>query len=426
MRRTVLLTLGILLAIGARLALPSHAAAASSGKIIYSFAGGADGAYPYSDLILDAAGNLYGTTSQGGGSCDCGTVFELIRTKDGWKHHVLYRFAGGSNDGANPTTGLVFDSVGNLYGTTGGGAYNCYAGGCGTVFKLAPNSHGGWTESVLYSFTGSNGDGGNPNTDLVFDSKGNLYGTTSGGGYYSKSGCFLGCGVVFRLAPNSNGTWTESIVYVFAGAPDGSHPASGLVLDAGGDIYGTTVYGGAGECGDGPRGCGSFYKLTPNSGGGWTESVLYSFQRFQGRAKNPSGGLLFTTDGQVVGSSSLGGDVCGALFQLQETKKGWEQTVLYRFYGSPDGAYPVGRVAVGLSGNLYGATMEGGANQSFGGGTVFELEHVGGRWKERVLFGATSTAYNPQAGPTVDSQGRVYGTFAGGNNNFGAVYEIIP
>jgi uncharacterized repeat protein (TIGR03803 family) len=429
MRRSILRGAGMLfLALACVwLALPPNVAAASSAKIIYSFAGGADGADPESDLLMDAAGNLYGTTNQGGiGSCyeGCGTVFELIRTKDGWEHQVLYSFAGGPNDGANPTAGLVFDSGGNLYGTTehGGGSYNY-----GTVFKLAPDSHGGWSESILYSFAGSNGDGASPNTDLVFDSRGNLYGATSFGGGPGR-GCFLGCGIVFKLTPNQDGTWTESTIYAFAGVTkDGSNPASAVVLDVDGNIYGATAYGGTETCAGGPfRGCGSVYKLTPNSGGGWTETLLYNFHRFQGTAKNPAGGFLFTTDGRVLGTSVEGGDRYGAFFQLEQTKKGWEQTVLYRFYGSPDGAYPVGRLAMGLNGNLYGVTAEGGANQSVGGGTVFELEDVSGRWKEHVLFSATNTAYNPQAGPTVDSHGHVYGTFAGGNDNFGAVYEIIP
>jgi uncharacterized repeat protein (TIGR03803 family) len=423
MRRTVLWRAGMLYLalVCVRLALPADAAAASSAKIIYSFAGATDGAYPESDLIMDTAGNLYGTTN-GGGAGGCGTVFELTRAKDGWTHQVLYSFVSSSNDGCGPTAGLIFDSAGNLYGTTAGGGFNC-GGGCGTVFKLAPNSHGGWTESILYSFTGSNGDGANPNTDLVFDNKGTLYGTTWAGG--RGTGCYIGCGTVFRLAPNSDGIWTESIVHTFAGAPDGSHPASGLVLDADANIYGTTVYGGTENCEDGPRGCGAFYKLTPDSGGGWTESVLYSFHRFQGTAKNPSGGLLFTADGQLVGSSSLGGDRSGALFQLEQTKKGWEQAVLYRFYGTPDGESPVGRLVIGPNGEVYGVTAFGGKNAN-NYGTVFELEHVNGRWKERVLFNANSAAYNPQAGPTVDSQGHVYGTFAGSSNNFGAVYEIIP
>jgi len=424
MRRTVLLTLGMLpLALGMRLAFPPDAAEASSSKIIYSFVGGADGAYPESDLIVDAAGNLYGTTNRGG--TGCGTVFELTRTKDGWTHQVLYSFGNASSDGCGPTAGLVFDSAGNLYGTTAGGG----SSGSGTVFKLAGNSHGGWTESILYSFTGSNGDGASPNTDLVFDSQGNLYGTTSGGGQNYRGGCYSGCGIVFRLTPNSNGTWTESTIYAFAGVPDGGNPASSVVLDANENIYGTTAYGGTQTCDKGGHfsGCGSLYKLTPNSGGGWTETLPYNFHRFQGTARNPSGGLLFTADGQILGSSSIGGDGIGAVFKLEETKKGWEQTVLYRFYG-PDGAYPVGRLAVGPNGKFYGATAGGGMNSYRYNGTVFELEQTIAGWRERVLLSANGFAYNPQAGPTVDSQGRVYGTFANSNNgsNFGAVYEIIP
>jgi uncharacterized repeat protein (TIGR03803 family) len=433
MPRTVLLTLGIqLLLTGVWMALPPEVAVASSGKIIYSFAGGADGALPYSDLIIDAAGNLYGTTNAGGGAVGCGTVFELTRARDGWKHQVLYSFGNSSNDGCGPTAGLVFDSAGNLYGTTArGGPSNCYGDSCGTVFKLAPNSHGGWTESILYSFTGSNGDGANPNTDLVFDNRGNLYGATSSGGGFSR-GCFLGgCGTIFTLTPNQDGTWTESTIYAFAGVPkDGGYPASAVVLDANGNIYGTTSYGGTETCAGGPvRGCGSIYKLTPNSGGGWTEALLYNFHRFQGTARYPSGGFLLTSDGRILGTSVEGGDKFGAVFQVEQTKKGWKQTVLYRFYGTPDGEYPVGRLAMGPHGVLYGATASGGGdNPPVGGGAVFELEQANGRWKERVLFSANNAAYDPQAGPTVDSQGHVYGTLAGASyaGNFGAVYEIIP
>jgi|SRR5579863_5272291 len=429
MRRSILWGAGILLLAVAcvRLALPPDVAAASSAKIIYSFAG-ADGASPESDLIMDAAGNLYGTTYEGGTGCNvygCGTVFELIRTQDGWKHQVLYSFGGSQNDGTGPTAGLVLDSAGNLYGTTGGGGYNCYGGGCGTVFKLGRNPHGGWTESILYSFTGSNGDGANPNTDLVFDSRGNLYGTTSFGGG-SGRGCFLGCGIVFKLTPNQNGTWTESTIYVFAGAPDGDYPASAVAMDVDGNIYGATAYGGTETCAGGPfRGCGSVYKLTPNSGGGWTETLLYSFHRFQGTARYPSGGFLLTSDGRILGTSVEGGDRFGAVFQVEQTKKGWEQTVLYRFYG-PDGAYPVGRLARGPSGILYGATASGGVNPP-GWGTVFELKQANGKWRERVLSSGNSTDYNPQAGPIVDSRGHVYGTLAGSyGGSFGAVYEIVP
>jgi uncharacterized repeat protein (TIGR03803 family) len=424
MRRTLLLTLGIqLLLIGVWLALPPEVVAASSGKIIYTFAGGADGADPYSDLILDAAGNLYGTTIAGGTGCnnsDCGTVFELTRTKDGWKHQVLYSFAGGANDGYGPKAGLVFDSSGNLYGTTvEGGISNCYGGGCGTVFKLAPNSHGGWTESIVYKFTGINGDGANPKTDLVFDHQGNLYGTTWAGGNFTKGACDLGCGIVFKLTPNQDGTWTESIIHAFAGpSNDGSAPITPVVLDADGNIYGATRFGGTEKCVAAASniGCGAVYKLTTSPGGSWSETLLYSFHRFQGTAVFPAGGFLLEPDGKIFGTSFFGGDRYGALFELQQTKKGWEQTVLHRFYGTPDGQYPVGRLAMGPNGNLYGATVNG----------VFEVELTKGAWKERVLFSFDGTPFGPAAGPIVDSQSRVYGTALSGYPYYGAVYEIIP
>lgn len=438
MRRILLRGAGLLcLALTClHLALPSNLAAASSAKIIYTFAGGADGAAPESDLIADAAGNLYGTTNGGGTGCGtngCGTVFELIRTKDGWKHQVLYRFAGAPNDGATPTAGLVFDTAGNLYGTTSQGGSSCPYSGCGTVFKLAPNSHGGWAESVLYAFTGTNGDGFDPNTDLVFDSQGNLYGTTLSGGQYITGNCgsnkFSGCGVVFRLTPNSHGTWTETVIHIFGGAPDGGVPAA-LVLDSDRNIYGTTAYGGTGVCNlyggknGPPHGCGVLYKLTPSSGG-WAEAALYNFFHGRGLAKFPSGGLILEKPGRLLGTSSYGGDGDGAFFQIEQPEKGWEQTVLYRFYGNPDGTNPVGRVAMDPQGNLFGATFSGGTN---GGGTVFELARGEHGWKERVLFNANSTDYSPQAGPMVDSDGHVYGTLFGSiyAGNFGAVYEIIP
>ena len=438
MRRIVLLTLGILLlATGVRLVFPPDVAAASSGKIIYSFGGGTDGAYPESDLIMDAAGNLYGTTNRGGTGCygtGCGTVFELVRTKDGWKHQVLYSFAGGTNDGADPTAGLVFDSAGNLYGTTaGGGGSNCDGGGCGTVFKLARNSQGGWSESVLFSFTGTDSDGWSPNSDLIFDTQGNLYGTADGGtGMGFCGGELWGevwCGIVFKLTPNSDGTWKEATIYDFQGAPDAAVPVGPIILDTDGSFYGATEYGGTGPCVLGhdeynpPAGCGALYKLTP-SGGGWTETVIYSFLRGQG-SKNPSGGLIVEKPDLVLGTSLHGGDGVGAFFQIAQTKKGWEQTVLYRFYGDPDGENPVGRLAMGREDNLFGVTVGGGAN---GTGTVFELERTTRGWKERVLFNLSSTYGFPQAGPVVGSQGDIYGTLSGYYDSglLGAVYEVVP
>ncbi|MGB6679239.1 MAG: choice-of-anchor tandem repeat GloVer-containing protein [Terriglobales bacterium] len=428
MRRSVLWRAGMLcLALACVwLALPPSALAASSSKIIYSFTGGTDGAYPESDLILDAAGNLYGTTRGGGGSCDCGTVFQLTRTKDGWRHQVLHIFVGSPNDGAYPLADLVFDGAGNLYGTTETGGSNTWYG---VVFKLAPNSHGVWSESVLYSFAG-HGQGMYPSA-LVFDGEGNLYGTAYGGMDTPACGGpgMSGCGVVFRLTPKRDGTWMETTIYDFAGAPDAAVPIGSLVLGTDGSFYGASVYGGTGPCiltNEGfspPYGCGTLYKLTP-SGGGWTETVIYSFFRGRGFARNPSGGFYLDDSGGILGTSTYGGDGDGTFFQLEQTKEGWEQTILYRFYGDPDGRNPVGRLAEGPQGNLFGATAGGGVNRC---GTVFELEPTSRGWKESVLFNLdSSTACGPSAGPIVDSQGYVYGTAGGGSAKYGTVYEVVP
>jgi uncharacterized repeat protein (TIGR03803 family) len=412
-----------------------ESAAASGGKIIYTFSGDSDGANPQSDLIVDAAGNLYGTT-YAGGKTGCGTVYELVRSGASWTHRVLYGFGSVTNDGCEPQAGLVFDHAGNLYGTTtSGGRSQCGSqyGGCGTVFRLAPSSQGSWSEEILYSFGGYAGDGQYPNTDLVFDSQGNLYGATSYGGTTSRAAeatgpcSYDGCGTVFRLSPNSDGTWTESTIHAFAGPPnDGAYPIGAVALDAAGNLYGTTLHGGSAICiEDGNVGCGSAYELTPNSSGGWAAAQLYSFHRFQGTAVYPSGGFVFAHDGGILGTSSVGGNGDGTFFQLQNNGKVWEQKVLYRFYGDPDGVTPVGRLVEGPDGNLYGATAYGGKGFIYGG-TVFELDRVNGGWKERVLFHGDSMNNTPQAGPVVDSQGNIYGTFIYGSSKYGAVYEVTP
>jgi len=206
--------------------------------VLHAFTGPPDGGIPQGAPIMDAQGNLYGTTAAGGsGSCagGCGAVFELTPSQSGssWTETVLHSFAGA--DGAQPYNGLVADAQGNLYGTTQlGGAY-----GGGTVFELTPEN-GVWTEILLYSFTGG-ADGGHPISQLVFDNAGNLYGTTYAGG----SGLRGGRGVVFELTPSQGGSsWTETVLHRFAGKPDGAHSASGLVFDTEGNLYGTTGEGG--------------------------------------------------------------------------------------------------------------------------------------------------------------------------------------
>jgi uncharacterized repeat protein (TIGR03803 family) len=281
-------------------------------RMLHQFTG-ADGAQPHSELIVDNAGNLYGTTVYGGNLfCTnvglpngCGVVFKLTRKTNGWSETILHSFSGG--DGAYPVGGLVFDHAGNLYGTaSSGGNLNCDAPhGCGTVFKLTPNSDGSWSETVLYSFSGEP-DGFGPNATLVFDVAGNLYGTTASGGL------FQGDGIVFELKPNSDGTWTEQILHRFVKS-DGSNPAAKLTFDAAGNLYGTTTTGG-------PFGSGTVFKLAPNGDGNWTENVLHSFSVTDG--SDPLGGVVFDSAGNLYGTTSMGGSIrdcsgrCGLVYKL--------------------------------------------------------------------------------------------------------------
>jgi uncharacterized repeat protein (TIGR03803 family) len=425
----------ILVVLGLRPVFSSGAVPASTEKVIYSFQGGTDGATPMSDLTLDNEGNLYGTTSQGGAgtSCNgsgCGIVFELKRSQSGWKEEVLYRFTGGSDGGA-PQTGVIFDKSGNLYGTTqlgGGDGYD------GTVFKLTPNSSGRWTKIILYNFTGS-ADGANPQGDLIFDSQGNLYGTTSSGGNYT-SCQFSGCGAVFELRPQADGSWTETTLHTFGGAPnDGGVPVGALVLDAAGSLYGTTTVGGAAHCLGrlGDLGCGTIFKLTARSGGTWKETVLYSFIQGYGYGLNPSGELVFYDVNHFLGLTQSGGDGLGTVFRLENTKKnGWQQRNPHIFFGNPDGIGPAGRLEVDAKGNLFGITSYGGTYEM---GTVFELRRlVNGELKEAILynFSAPPDGAFPAAGLVSDSQGHLYGTTAKGGeivcgySGCGTVYEVTP
>jgi uncharacterized repeat protein (TIGR03803 family) len=394
----------------------------SKEKVIYSFQGGADGAGPMSDLTLDTAGNLYGTTSQGGTgtACKtgCGTVFELKRTKGVWNEEVLYSFLWGK-DGLAPEAGVIFDTVGNLYGTTQWGG----SGNAGTVFKLIPNSHGGWTEAIIYSFSYTGSAGMFPAADLTFDPQGNLYGTTTQGGDPQ-----CGCGAVFELTPQSNGTWTEATIHAFTGAPDGYLPISGIVLDSAGNLYGVTESGGIGSCGRvySIPGCGAFYRLTRNRDSTWTESVLYSFVRGGGLGVLPSGGVLFDQANHVFGVTRQGGDGFGTVFDLSDSLgNGWRQHVLHIAYGKPDGIAPVGRLVTDTNGNLFGVEQS----------VVFELAHSQDGWIERILhtFVGPPDGGQPSAGLTFDSSGNLYGaTQTGGTETptcrfgCGTVYEITP
>jgi len=391
---------------------------ASGYKVIYSFTGTSDGAEPLSELTFDAEGNLYGTTA-GGGTNGYGTVFELKHTASGWKEEVLYTFTGGS-DGGEPVTGVIFDGAGNLYGMTQAPA---------TVFELSPGSNGQWTETVLYSGGGGCCSGyPEPESDLVIDFRGNLFGTSS-----SYPG-----GFVFELVHQQKGTWKEVTLYTFKGPPDAAlGTSSPVALDSSGNVWGTATAGGTGTCHyfRYTGGCGIVYELTHGSGGKWTENIVYNFVRGGGNAVTPSGGFALVNESHILGTSVAGGDGLGAVFELKKSKKGWEQDALYSFYGSyfhgPDGNQPVGRLETDSAGALLGVTQYGGKN---GRGTLFELspsKTTG--WTEKVLhsFAGGSDGSYPQAGVAIDSQGHLYGTTseggtgtACGSYGCGTVYEI--
>jgi uncharacterized repeat protein (TIGR03803 family) len=255
-------------------------------KVIYSFTD----PYP-SPLTLDAGGNIYGTVGYGPGPGSVsGYVFELTPSSSGhWSETTLYVFqTNGVNDGYQPYSGVTFDAAGNLYGTTYYGGSNCMT--CGTVFELSPISGGGWTESVLHNFNNDGIDGHNPLAGVTFDSAGNLYGPTFGGGPN-------GIGVVYELTP-SGGTWTETIVFDCGLQKDGYLPATALVPDTAGNLYGNTGFGGN------PND-GVVYQLTPGAGGTWTYANYFVFNGANGSYPDAPG--VFDASGNLYGTTQNGG-----------------------------------------------------------------------------------------------------------------------
>jgi uncharacterized repeat protein (TIGR03803 family) len=343
-------------------------------KILHNFNNDADGGYPLGGLVLDSAGNLYGTTG-GGGASMAGVVFELQpKASGGWTEKVLHNFSDNGKDGLEPYASLIFDAVGDLYGTTyaGGnvrGTADCFTG-CGTVFELTPSLAGEkhWTEKILHNFSYVGGDGFNPYAGLVFDSAGNLYGTTYGGGIFR-------AGTVFELAP-SGGDWTETVLHSFGHDKDGTAPIGGLILDPSGNLYGTTLGGGGYGCGGG--GCGSVFELSPETGGGWTDKILYSFSSKSG-GYFPEAGLVTDAFGNLYSTTTRGvayGFNGGRVFELTPLAGGaWTETVLHSFGKGNDGKAPVSGLIFDASGDLYGTTAEGGGSRSckYGCGTVFKI-----------------------------------------------------
>lgn len=261
---------------------------------------------PVGALTFDNNGNLFGTTV-GGGACNYGTVFELRRTRTGWKHHTLHEFCG--SDGQAPAYGqLVFDPAGNIYGTTGFGG----SGGRGVVFELTPAAHHQWTFAKIHEFTSD--EGGVADGGLTIDANGNLYGAEADGGANV-------LGSVYELSPAGGGVWNENILYVFQGSPDGSLPFQNPVFDLNGNLFGTTYSGGqTSQC----QGCGAIYELVPQTGGSWSETLVYDFATQSGGADGyqPVAGLMGDANGNFYGTATKGGNVgegacaCGAIYEF--------------------------------------------------------------------------------------------------------------
>jgi uncharacterized repeat protein (TIGR03803 family) len=407
------------LAISLLLAATTAVAQRAQEKVLHSFPD-TNGTGPNAGVIFDAAGNLYGTTynSRGG----FGTVFELTPLGNGlWTETTLHHFT--HNDGYWPSGVLVFDASGNLYGTTLGGGTGSGTGcslrraGCGTVFELSPAAGGLWTETLLLSFDHIHGAA--PFAGLIFDAAGNLYGTTSTGGNSER-----GSGTVFELSPTTGGTWTETVLHTFGyneGSTYGLEPHSGLIFDTVGNLYGTTVSGGA-------QADGTVFELSPRTDGSCAETVLFSFDGAHGSA--PYSSLIFDAAGNLYGTTQAGGTLGGGtVFELSPSAGGnWAETVLHNFSNQKNRYVAAGNLIFDSAGNLYGAIDGGGGNCDGGCGSIFKLSNSSGVWTENELFffdGADG--FHPNASLIFDVAGNLYGTTSfGGAQQDGTVFEIVP
>jgi uncharacterized repeat protein (TIGR03803 family) len=426
------------------LALPNAAneavtSRAAAGETIVHFFAGRDGAWPdVGRVVADRAGNLYGATIMGGsGSCKfrgkargCGVVFELVRAKGGqWNERVLYSFKS-LDDGAVPRSTLTIDRSGNIYGVTiAGGNSGCAPRiwnqrGCGTVFELT-RAHSKWVKQTIHDFAGNAG-GGHPSSSLVLDSSGNVYGTTLCGGAASCS-TGAGAGVFFMLQKNGSSGWRENLLHIFGQARgDGGYPDGDLTPKGTKTIYGVTA--------------GSVYEMTRTRKSQWRETTLFLFNSDDSGGFSPEGAPVFDTAGNLYGVTYGGGDIacsqgCGVVYELTPSASGtWSETLLYEFSGGSDGAHPEAGLTTDSEGRLDGTTINGGdlvCNDGTGCGVVFRVRPRGAGSKETVLHafeGGTTDGFLPLSAVTLDSGGNLYGTtqFGGPASGFadGTVYRL--
>ncbi len=404
-------------------AITSQPAQAQTFTVLHYFTGGDDGYYPTGGLTFHGSGNLYG----GAGPV---AMFRLKREGTGWVLTPIYEFNGTDGEFLNGRLTVGPDDA--LYGASNlGGRPDCADGaGCGLVFSLRPPESFCrsllcfWTQTIVYEFNPLNlpRDGYFPNGGIVFDTAGNLYGTTSSGGIY-------GQGTVYEITP-SGGGWVENAIYDFGGGGDGGAPNAGMVIDQAGNLYGTTYMGGDPTCYLNEDSCGVVFELSPTSNG-WVESVIHTFQYSDGAY--PLGGLIADSNGNLYGTTEIGGsNNGGTVFELTPSNGVWIFNVLYNLTGNPRSQVgPVGLLAIDSSGSLYGVTNSEGAQSA---GNLFKLTPSGGGW----IYGdvhdfaiSTGNGAFPEDGPTVDSNGNLYGTtLEGGTGNCsygcGVIYEVTP
>jgi uncharacterized repeat protein (TIGR03803 family) len=391
--------------------LPFASASGQSYSQIYAFQGGSDGALPFAGLTPDKTGNLYGTTLDGGaGTCNlgaagCGTLFMVT---PGGQETVLYAFTGGT-DGAYPYAPLRRSAEGNLYGTAAGRDDQLCSGNkeCGTIFEYAANG----AFNVLHSFLGGS-DGMDPQGPLLNGRRNYYFGVTVEGG---NTGCMssLGCGTVYKLT--RLGKAKESVIYTFSGASTGENPSGSLAADTAGTLYGTTSYGGDRNCG--ADGCGTVFALAADG----TETVLHVFEFNDGIY--PASGLVEDHAGNLYGTAPFGGETCqndtgcGTIFKI--TANG-TFSVLHIFGGGSDGGNPHDAPLIDSKGNLYGTAAIGGGNGSGCGGdgcgTVFKLA-PDGTFTALYTFTGGNDGWGPIGALVEGGDGYLYGTtvYGGGS-----------